>query len=554
MSHPNKSSMDRHLQRFWILAGVLCAWGGPAATAQTPEVADLQNGYVSWSNANTNLYYTLEHSSALTNGSPWDGACREWQDLRSTSNIFTVPIGRFYRVVASSNPLHTASLSPTTTAVNAGFYETTNLAAVDADLVSANVRSGVSIFGVAGTPAVVNTASGNATTNQILAGRVAWVNGAAITGAIPARALSATTTAVNAGYYAGTNLNDVDVDLASANVRAGSTIFGVAGNPFVVNTGSGNAVAENILVGNVAWVDGVCITGSLPTCTLSATSTAVNAGFYFETALDEVDPDLLEGNVRSGVAIFGVTGAPAVVNTASGNATSNQILAGRVAWANGAAITGAIPTRTLADTTTVVNAGNYAATNLVAVDPDLVATNLRAGVSLFGVAGSIPPAAVPKTGSIENLLTGDDGTYQAGVAWPSPRFTTGSSTSSNCVTDNLTGLTWLRNPTSTLRNCSNSIAYCEGLTGASGRGNFTDWRLPNVREMQSLVDYENRAPALPAVHPFLGVAASNDYWTGTVVYTGGGTKQYFAVSMDWGSTAHFDPTNLLCAWPVRGGL
>jgi hypothetical protein len=554
MSHPNESIPARRLHRFWILAGILCAWSGPAAKAQNPEIADLQNGYVSWSNANTNLYYTLEHSSALTNGSPWDGACREWQDLRSTSGVFTVPIGRFYRVVASSNPLHTASLSPATTAVNAGYYEATNLAAVDADLVSANVRSGVSIFGVTGTPAVVNTASGNATTNDLLAGRVAWVNGAAITGAIPTRLLASTTVVVNAGYYAATNLAAVDADLATGNLRAGTTLFGVTGSPMIVNTASGNATSNDLLAGYVAWVDGGAVTGAIPTRTLADTTTVMNAGYYAADSLNAVEVDLAADNILSDANIFGITGLPYNVNTGTGNATTNQILAGRVAWVDGLAVTGAIPTRTLADTTTVVSAGYYAATNLAAADPDLVATNVRAGVSLFGVDGTIPPAPVPKTGCITSRETGDDGNYQKGVAWPVPRFTAGTSISSNCVTDNLTGLMWLRNPTGTLRNCSDAITYCEGLTGSGGRGGYTDWRLPNVREMQSLFDYDNRAPALPMEHPFIGVPATNDFWTGTMAYNGGGSVLFFATSMDRGTTQVLAPSNTLCAWPVRGGF
>ena len=536
------------------MAGVLCAWGKLAATAQNPELTDLQNGYATWTNANTNLYYTLEHSSAMTNGSPWDGACRDWQDLRSASSVFTVPIGRFYRVVASSNPLHTASLSPTTTAVNAGYYEATNLVAVDADLASANLRSGVSVFGVAGAPAVVNTASGNATTNQILAGRVAWVNGSAVTGALPTRRLASTTVVVNAGYYAATNLAAVDADLAVTNLRAGTTIFGVTGSPMVVNTASGNATTNDLLAGYVAWVDGAAVTGAIPTRMLSATTVTVNAGYYAVDVLNEVDTDLSTDNILSDANIFGITGLPYNVNTGTGNATTNQILAGRVAWVDGLAVTGAIPTRTLADTTTVVSAGYYAAANLAVVDPDLVATNLRDGVALFGVTGTIPPAPVPKTGCTISRETGDDGHYQKGVAWPVPRFTAGTSTSSNCVTDNLTGLTWLRNPTATLRNCSDSILYCENLTGTSGRGGFTDWRLPNVREMQSLFDYDNRGPTLPTGHPFLGVPTTNDFWTGTLAYNGGGAILFFMTSMDRGTTAVLAPSNTLCAWPVRGGF
>ena len=546
--------MNRHPHGFWIAAILLGAECGPFVAAQNPEITDLQNGYVSWTNANTNRYYTLECSSALTNGSPWDGAYRGWQDLRSTASVFTVPIGRFYRVVASSNPLHTATLSPASAGVAAGYYEATDLAAVDADLATANIRSGVSIFGVAGASAVVDTASGNATTNQILAERVAWANGSAITGSIPTRLLASTTAVVNAGYYAATNLILVDADLATANLRAGATLFGVTGSPMVVNTASGNATSNDLLAGYVAWVDGAAITGAIPARALSETTTVVRAGYYAADALNAVDADLATDNILSGANIFGITGMPYNVNTGTGNATTNQILAGRVAWVDGLAVTGAIPTRTLADTTTVVGAGYYAATNLAAADPDLVATNLRNGVVLFGVAGTIPPAPVPKTGCLTSRETGDDGYYQKGVAWPDPRFAAGTGASSNCVTDNLTGLMWLRNPTATLRNCSDAIAYCEDLTGTGGRGGYTDWRLPNVREMQSLFDYDNRGPALPTGHPFIGAPATNDFWTSTLAYNGGGGILFFATSMDRGSTLVLAPSNTLCAWPVRGGF
>ena len=188
------------------------------------------------------------------------------------------------------------------------------------------------------------------------------------------------------------------------------------------------------------------------------------------------------------------------------------------------------------------------------MDPDLVATNLRAGIVLFGVTGTIPPAPVPKTGCITSQETGDDGHYQRGVAWPEPRFAAGTGTSSNCVTDNLTGLMWLRNPSGTLRNCSEAITYCEDLAGSGGRGGYADWRLPNVREMQSLFDYDNRAPALPSAHPFIGVPATNNYWTGTMAYNGGGGLLFFATSMDRGTTLVQAPSNPLCAWPVRGGF
>jgi len=50
------------------------------------------------------------------------------------------------------------------------------------------------------------------------------------------------------------------------------------------------------------------------------------------------------------------------------------------------------------------------------------------------------PAAVSETGQTASYYSGDDGEIQAGVAWPSPRFTDHGDT----VTDELTGLIWLK--------------------------------------------------------------------------------------------------------------
>ena len=77
------------------------------------------------------------------------------------------------------------------------------------------------------------------------------------------------------------------------------------------------------------------------------------------------------------------------------------------------------------------------------------------------------------------------------MAWPSPRFTDNGN---GTVTDNLTGLIWLKNascygqmPWTNALNVANALASGScGLTDGSIAG---AWRLPNVREMQSLIDY-----------------------------------------------------------------
>ena len=74
---------------------------------------------------------------------------------------------------------------------------------------------------------------------------------------MPEGTLSDTTTAVPEGYYAATDLASVDPDLNTGNIRSGTTVFGLAGDPNVVDTSSGDAVAGEILSGKTAWVDGV---------------------------------------------------------------------------------------------------------------------------------------------------------------------------------------------------------------------------------------------------------------------------------------------------------
>jgi hypothetical protein len=52
----------------------------------------------------------------------------------------------------------------------------------DPSLVSTNIRNGVNIFGVSGDINVVNTSSGDAAASDIKSGKIAWVDGGAVTG------------------------------------------------------------------------------------------------------------------------------------------------------------------------------------------------------------------------------------------------------------------------------------------------------------------------------------------------------------------------------------
>jgi hypothetical protein len=112
------------------------------------------------------------------------------------------------------------------------------------------------------------------------------------------------------------------------------------------------------------------------------------------------------------------------------------------------------------------------------------------------------------TGNVINCSgTGQDGELRKGVAWPSPRFTV----SGDCATDNLTGLMWARNANLPI-GWQGALDYAASLNSGSGLCGRHDWRIPNRKELRSLVDYSQSYPALPLNHPFIDVQTGH-YWS-----------------------------------------
>ena len=169
-----------------------------------------------------------------------------------------------------------------------------------------------------------------------------------------------------------------------------------------------------------------------------------------------------------------------------------------------------------------------------------------------------PPAAIqlPKTGQTASYAADDDGAEQQGVAWPNPRFTNNSD---GTVSDNLTGLVWLKNA-----NCFGGSIWSAALTHANTLANgacgLTDgstvgqWRLPNVNELRSLVDYSQSNPPLPSGYPFTGVVSTGSYpyyWTSTTnpLDLGGA----LSIGMYAGDVYYWGTASSMYVWPVRSG-
>jgi hypothetical protein len=160
-------------------------------------------------------------------------------------------------------------------------------------------------------------------------------------------------------------------------------------------------------------------------------------------------------------------------------------------------------------------------------------------------------APISKTGQTTSYGTRDDGALQKGVAWPTPRFTDNGD---GTVTDKLTGLIWLKNANAFgQRTWAQALSDANGLaTGSAGLTDGSkagDWRLPNVRELQSLVDYGRFAPPLPGDHPFTGVQTSL-YWSSS---TSAFNNAAWIVNFYDGYVASNFKDFTYFVWCVRGG-
>lgn len=124
--------------------------------------------------------------------------------------------------------------------------------------------------------------------------------------------------------------------------------------------------------------------------------------------------------------------------------------------------------------------------------------------------------SLPRTGQTTKYESGDDGDLQKGVIWPNPRFVDNMD---GTIKDNLTGLIWLKDASCfgqkdwiTALNYINNLE--SGNCGLSDGSHAGDWRLPNIKELRSLVDYSKYNPVLPSGHLFESLQ-SQDYWSST---------------------------------------
>jgi len=114
----------------------------------------------------------------------------------------------------------------------------------------------------------------------------------------------------------------------------------------------------------------------------------------------------------------------------------------------------------------------------------------------YNTAGTVIPCASPD-------WPGQDGFYQASCS-TTGRFTDNGD---GTVTDSCTNLMWQKQTAPGTYTWQEALQYCDNLSLA-GR---SDWKLPNERELHTLVDYGR---INPSINPVFQVVAT-DYWSST---------------------------------------
>ncbi|MCG2764820.1 MAG: DUF1566 domain-containing protein [Desulfarculaceae bacterium] len=118
------------------------------------------------------------------------------------------------------------------------------------------------------------------------------------------------------------------------------------------------------------------------------------------------------------------------------------------------------------------------------------------------------------------------------------------------VDDQATGLVWSRsaNPAGWPLFWGEANGDLAGLN-QEGHLGFSDWRLPNRRELFSLMNYAQANPALPEGHPFTEVELAW-YWSATPYAANPAYAWY--VHAEGGRMFYGDKGRSYYVWPVRG--
>lgn len=173
-----------------------------------------------------------------------------------------------------------------------------------------------------------------------------------------------------------------------------------------VTASAANVLAGTYIVTNQGRIQGTMknngnVAGTISTKDGSYTiPTGYHSGAGTVKIADAEKAKIIPANIKKGVTILGQTGTCEAGTTTSGTdttdatASASDIRSGKTAYVNGRKLTGTIPnqaaqTITPGTTDKTISSGKYlSGTQTIKGDSKLVASNIKSGISIFGVTGT----------------------------------------------------------------------------------------------------------------------------------------------------------------------
>ena len=264
--------------------------------------------------------------------------------------------------------LQSKSITPTKSQQNvtpdSGYYGLSDVTVAAIPAAYQDVTSVTAVAGDVLANKIIVTADGTVTTGTM-----------PNNGAVSQKLDTATTSyAVPAGYHNGSGTVSITTETKSATPTKeqqtvtpteGSVLSSVTVNAIpaeYADTSDATATAAQILTGQTAYVDGEKVTGTMPNNSPAATvldtetaSYTIPAGYHDGTgsvslsletksatptkAQQTIEPS--EGKVLSSVTVEAIPSQ--FVDTSTGTAAAGDILTGKIAFVNGASVTGSMP-------------------------------------------------------------------------------------------------------------------------------------------------------------------------------------------------------------------
>jgi hypothetical protein len=303
----------------------------------------------------------------------------------------------------------------------------------------------------------------------------------------------------------------------------------------------------------------------MPGVTITVFNTNTNPSNIFATAITDANGNYTVANIPTGcnctlnynliATKTGYAFNPFMASNAQGNRANYLWNASPQTWyvASGANVTRAGFNGSFSN----LNGGSGIMFNVI--NYNSVTNNSVTGADFAGYDGSNPPVSLAATGQQISFISGDDAAEKKGVAWPNARFV---DQQDGTVVDHLTGLIWLKRA-----DCFTPTTWANALTDvnqlASGACGLTDgsaagqWRLPNLVELESVVDVSVSNPALSIGSPFTNVS-NGIYWSSTPYYGGqAGSTNAWALRLSDGRYMNDSVNNVMATsnnavWAVKG--